>query len=1042
MIIVSITLHNFMSYGDSTLDLASVPVACLAGDNGAGKSALLDAITWALWECARSSSDEMMRIGEREMWVDLRFMHETHIYRVRRSRTKSASKSGARGTSKGTLEFQIFTGGTREFLELEAHRHSGENGANGAKKSEDEPVTAGGSWRSLTGSSMRDTQRHICELLRMDYDTFINSAYLRQGKVDEFTTRPPSERKQVLGEILGLSYFDRLQEQAREHARNLKARREALELSLSTMPDIKERLSQTEEDFKQSADLLAEVSAGLTRLEEKEKNLSEKLSKLSLAGERLATTSQKIADYGESLAELKERKEEVGLRLSNLDTLLSESPEIEAQARLYDELKSSVEALDQKALTSQELNEKRLELQSELAKMRSRLELKHESLEARISELRTKKERLLKDTHDREKIEETHAQYRELLARETDLSQKQEAFTQLSQHAGDLTSAIQEARIRLEAQQAQKEIAVADLESILTSKNSLSDQDRALKDEVAQLERLEAEFELTEQKGLEVKSELEGMDAKMSVLASRQKENLEKIRELKEHDHSSICPLCCAPIVDRKAVIDRYLKLNEEMDAEIDRLKDHKGDLETNRNELRKQYIDLKKRLEARKDLDKRIGQLNEKQLAVARAEENLDRAKDELKEICRRLTEQDFAQIERESLVSVRAEIHKLDFDAVTFSSLKAQVRAQRHIESRHQQLKKDLVELERLNENLPALEEELAQIASELKGETYGQEVRASLSEVKSENDRIAYDRQSHMDLKQRLNELIPALDKVRDLRRAVEEKPQAQKSFDECLLQIENKSQLLKTLLEEERELRQQLSELPEMSESRNHLVPLIENARLEKETTSRRVAVLESQCHAMVNELKLLNERQSLMKEIESDIDDYTVLAESFGKKGIQAVIIENAVPEIESDANRILSRLTDSKMHVGLVTQHKTKAGSMVETLDLLIGDELGTRNYELYSGGEAFKVNFAIRVALSRLLARRSGAKLETLIIDEGFGSQDEISRDRLVKAIRSIQSDFARIIVITHISDIKEMFPVQIQVTKRNGTSQLQLLS
>ena len=58
---------------------------------------------------------------------------------------------------------------------------------------------------------------------------------------------------------------------------------------------------------------------------------------------------------------------------------------------------------------------------------------------------------------------------------------------------------------------------------------------------------------------------------------------------------------------------------------------------------------------------------------------------------------------------------------------------------------------------------------------------------------------------------------------------------------------------------------------------------------------------------------------------------------------------------------------------------------------------VGTRNYELFSGGEAFKVNFAVRVALSRLLARRSGAKLETLIVDEGFGSQDEASRERLV---------------------------------------------
>ena len=148
-----------------------------------------------------------------------------------------------------------------------------------------------------------------------------------------------------------------------------------------------------------------------------------------------------------------------------------------------------------------------------------------------------------------------------------------------------------------------------------------------------------------------------------------------------------------------------------------------------------------------------------------------------------------------------------------------------------------------------------------------------------------------------------------------------------------------------------------------------------------------------------------------------------------------MIIENAIPEIEAESNRILSRLTDNKMHIALVTQHRTKSGGMIETLDILIGDDIGTRNYELFSGGEAFKVNFAIRVALSRLLARRSGAKLETLIIDEGFGSQDDIRRDRLVKAIRSIQNEFARILVVTHMPDVREMFPIQIQVSKDRGS-------
>src|SRR5262249_28584164 len=100
-----------MSYADAKLDLASVPVACLTGLNGAGKSALLDAITWALWEEARSSSDELIRLGEKEMWVDLVYRHEGQTFRVRRSRHKAVSKKGKIGTSKGTLELQVLGSG-------------------------------------------------------------------------------------------------------------------------------------------------------------------------------------------------------------------------------------------------------------------------------------------------------------------------------------------------------------------------------------------------------------------------------------------------------------------------------------------------------------------------------------------------------------------------------------------------------------------------------------------------------------------------------------------------------------------------------------------------------------------------------------------------------------------------------------------------------------------------------------------------------------------------------------------------------------------
>ncbi len=153
--------------------------------------------------------------------------------------------------------------------------------------------------------------------------------------------------------------------------------------------------------------------------------------------------------------------------------------------------------------------------------------------------------------------------------------------------------------------------------------------------------------------------------------------------------------------------------------------------------------------------------------------------------------------------------------------------------------------------------------------------------------------------------------------------------------------------------------------------------------------------------------------------------------AFGVKGVPAMIIEAAVPEIEGEANLLLARMTGGRMSVRFETQGELLSGKVVETLEIKIADELGERPYENYSGGEQFRVNFAIRVALSRLLARRAGAQLQTLVIDEGFGTQDAQGRERLVEAINAIQEDFACILVITHIEELRDAFPARIEVTK-----------
>ncbi|MCH8848780.1 MAG: SMC family ATPase, partial [Chloroflexi bacterium] len=179
------------------------------------------------------------------------------------------------------------------------------------------------------------------------------------------------------------------------------------------------------------------------------------------------------------------------------------------------------------------------------------------------------------------------------------------------------------------------------------------------------------------------------------------------------------------------------------------------------------------------------------------------------------------------------------------------------------------------------------------------------------------------------------------------------------------------------------------------------------------------------------------QETAHRELAQEAGIYGELALAFGKGGVQALLIEAAIPRLEDEANDLLRRMSDGAMTLKIETQRARRTGpgadgaDAVETLDIQIADGIGTRAYEMFSGGERFRIDFAIRIALSKLLAWRAGAPLPTLFIDEGFGTQDAEGRDRILDVIRAIQDRFERILVITHMEEMKDAFPVRIEVSR-----------
>lgn len=336
-------------------------------------------------------------------------------------------------------------------------------------------------------------------------------------------------------------------------------------------------------------------------------------------------------------------------------------------------------------------------------------------------------------------------------------------------------------------------------------------------------------------------------------------------------------------------------------------------------------------------------------------------------------------------------------------------------------------------------SLEKELSEIDFSPE-ERFAQKIKASLGS-------LVFNQEIYQDVCSKLKDLEKAEGEKEQMLKIQATLESEEKVVAEMRILFQNKKISVDSLEKEVSvlpDLKDKLSQITmTVSQTENELAQIRDEERKAQGTLGQ-INELMSRTTQMEN-LKKQKTQEKLKLQKEKEI--YEELSLAFGKKGIQAMIIEAAIPEIENESNMLLAKLSEGRMKITLLTQKETKTKlvsgekGIIETLDIIISDEMGERPYEMYSGGEAFRVNFAIRLAISKLLTHRAGAKLQFLVIDEGFGSQDAPGRAKLIEAIDTIKDDFEKILAITHIEELKEEFPVRIEVSKNTTGSTFEIV-
>ena len=368
-----------------------------------------------------------------------------------------------------------------------------------------------------------------------------------------------------------------------------------------------------------------------------------------------------------------------------------------------------------------------------------------------------------------------------------------------------------------------------------------------------------------------------------------------------------------------------------------------------------------------------------------------------------------------------------------------------QKTLQRRMQQTLRQSTILERQLEDSRRAQEQAAKVRSELERlentihhDQFVPDQQADLKTHQAALQSLNYSPQRHDELSQRLQELQKFQLLSQQLSAASQLLPEEQKALTQAQQAAEDRrdklSQMREALSSQEAdrtrliEAKSQLSRLSsdiDKLESRQR--DLIAQRGI-LQASLQRIEELERQIDQQTRDLRRLRDEQSIYEE----------LRVAFGREGVQALLIDTILPQIEAEANRLLARMTEGRMHVKLESQRplQSRKGQFAETLEIKVSDELGHRSYEMFSGGESFRINLALRIALSKVLANRSGAPLPTLFIDEGFGTQDSAGREQILDVLSTLEQDFKCIIVITHLEELKDYFPVRIEVEKKDGAS------
>ena len=347
--------------------------------------------------------------------------------------------------------------------------------------------------------------------------------------------------------------------------------------------------------------------------------------------------------------------------------------------------------------------------------------------------------------------------------------------------------------------------------------------------------------------------------------------------------------------------------------------------------------------------------------------------------------------------------------------------------IEQKRNSLNAEMSSIRNIVSNNQLIRVRLESMITEKKGsEKRRQEIATQIDGL----GKIEYNAEHHDELKERLStyrkiineraEIVGRLQRAPKLREQLQQKLSEQEVLHSEKVVIENELANIKYTKEDMAAITADIMAL---------------NNRLEKMRGDQRY--IEANQHQLTEQMKranelltrLVEERQEL-EGMQTALNRHEALKDALN--AFKRSMISRIRPMLELHASNLLEAFTDGK-YCNIVID---------EDYGVHIDKDGRQTPLNIFSGGEKDLVNIGLRMAISRLLTRKSGETLKFVVLDEPFGSLDINYRENVMSGLLKLHEDFAQIFLVTHVDDLKESLQTVYRVTENgDGTSSVKEL-